>query len=637
METKETVKEQSFLQKVRGFQSVFWIVQIFELMERGAYYTFVPIIVYYAQYNLGVPVWIAVNITIFMYPIQYGLPILSGALAEKWGYKKQMFFAYTVLFFAYLFLSFASGPLTLILGVMMIGFGIGSYKPLISATIAKSTHQDQRNMAYSIYYWFVNLAAAVFPMIYVALETMKLFSPSMYAWVFRIGAFFFLINLVILLTVFKEVPRSGNVRTVKDVRNNIAIAFRDKKFLAMVFLIAGFWALYSSMLNALPSALFNFKMVPSWFGVMILAIPNPLTIILAGPYLAKKVEKLESLVAVMMGVLLYVIGLAFIGYFGLSLNWTFVIIGIVISSVGEFLVAPGYYAFVSKLAPKEKVSAYLGTNFLSSMSGLWLGTLVFGVLYTIIGTQFGRPKLFYGILVALGFLLLLGFMTYYKSWGQDVIERANRIKAMEEGEEAAARDKASKQGYPMIEKVFTFKATPFLVAILIPISIVAGFMMGTDTYYPPEEEGSSEEPTVVWEYLSQTYSLSDRTNEGQESSVPIRVAGESVNYINVSLTWTDESVRPGLRNMPDSFEIELLPPNSSTPVDSAGPISSGNLQISYHPSEEGPSETGEWTVVVRCTDAGDITGLVGILVRQSDTGNEWSLSAKAEYLSKADG
>ena len=64
---------------------------------------------------------------------------------------------------------------------------------------------------------------------------------------------------------------------------------------------------------------------------------------------------------------IYLIGMAIIG---LTLYWILVIFGIVVVSIGEFIIAPGYMAFVSKLAPKEEVSAYVGCNFISYLIGL---------------------------------------------------------------------------------------------------------------------------------------------------------------------------------------------------------------------------------------------------------------------------
>jgi MFS family permease len=317
-----------------------------------------------------------------MYPFQYGLPILTGALAERIGYKRQIIFAFIILTVGYVLLSSAFNTATMILAVIVVGIGIGSYKPLISATVAKCTSSEDRNLAYAIYYWFVNLAAFTIPLIFVIVIFLGVIQQSTYHIIFLCGAVLVSINILTAIFVFKEVPRSGEVKTVADVVNNIKIAMKDKKFVAMVILIGGFWALYSSFLYALPFILYGIRRLPEWFDVMLLGVFNPFTIIALGIPLAKYIEKIESMRVVLTGIMIYLIGLAIIGF---TLQWAFVIVGIVIASIGEFIVAPGYMAFVSKLATKEKVSAYVGCNFISYMIGLLGGTIVFGsiVVYVL--------------------------------------------------------------------------------------------------------------------------------------------------------------------------------------------------------------------------------------------------------------
>ena len=48
------------------FPKVYWVAQTFELMERAAYYSMMPIIVVHAIYNVGLPVELGLILTIFM-------------------------------------------------------------------------------------------------------------------------------------------------------------------------------------------------------------------------------------------------------------------------------------------------------------------------------------------------------------------------------------------------------------------------------------------------------------------------------------------------------------------------------------------------------------------------------------------
>jgi len=604
---------------LRKFPFVYWTAMSFELMERGAYYLMMPILVIHAQYNVGVPLALASVITMFMYPIQYGVPIVSGALAEKLGYRNQMIFAFSVLAAAYFILSFANSPIFMIASVMLIGFGIGSYKPLVSSTIAKSTSSKDRNLAYSIYYWIVNLAAAVFPTIWVALELAGVVDETVYSYVFRIGGFFILINILTALFIFKEVPRSGEVRTVRDVGRNITVAFKDYKFVTMVLLIGGFWALYSSMLNALPLSLFNFKLVPVWFSPMLLGIFNPATIIGLGFFISKRVERMESLKVVMAGIILYVIGLALIGF---TLNWIAVIFGIIIASIGEFMVAPGYYSFISKLAPKEKVSAYLGCNFLSSMVGLAGGTLAFGQLYTWVGAGMGRPKLFYGILIALGLLLLIGFMLYYKAWGQDIIQRARSI-AIAESEDGHPPPAVIE---PRIMRIFEKRATVVVPALIIPVVIFITYSMGTNIYYPPENE--IEDVDISFDENVATISANGYSSEGSGEPIPFNIT-DRLSYFNVTLTWQDEAVSGVFReNQADNFRIVLTAPSGRIYDGCSEESFTGRAEITFKATLESSEERGDWTLDVICVEAGDIKsrGPFGLWTFEPDDGNEWSIS-----------
>ena len=76
-------------------------------------------------------------------------------------------------------------------------------------------------------------------------------------------------------------------------------------------------------------------------------------------------------------------------------------------------------------------------------------------------------------------------------------------------------------------------------------------------------------------------------------------------------------------------------------MESDGPSENGlsfNHQLTYQRDEDGNiievNNTGNWTVVVRCNVAGDITGFFGIVTRAEDDGNEVDLGVRVEYIEK---
>jgi MFS family permease len=612
------------------FPKVYWVAQTFELMERAAYYSMMPIIVVHAVWNLKVDPSIALIITIFMYPFQYGLPIFTGALAEKVGYKKQIVLAFSILTGAYFFLAFAFDTVTMIIAVIAVGIGIGTYKPLISSTVAKCTPDKDRNLAYSIYYWIVNLAAFLIPLCFAIIMAVKIIVLETYYIVFLVGGVLVFVNVITAITVFEEVPRSGQVKTVGDAFNNIKIAMSDKKFVVMVFLIGGFWALYSTFLNALPIIMFGFGFLPDWFSVMLLGVFNPGTIILLGIPLAKYIEKVESMRVVLTGIMIYLVGVAIIGY---SLVWEIVIIGIIIASIGEFIVAPGYMAFVSKLAPQDKKSAYIGCNFISYMVGLLGGTLVFGTIADIVAIDWEMPHFFYGIVLAVGFGLLILFILYYWTWGQDIIERARKIRELDEG---TSGESEIPPDYvePVIFKIFDNKMSVVVCAIFIPIVLFTTIGMPQYNFVPPDYGDEVVEPIFEWDVIAATES--GYTDEHNQADLQFEIPEENyrLSWINCTLTWQDESSNffQGT-NEPDNFKISLLNPNGDivgdSNLESDGSVEL-NVQFDYKQDDFKDEYTGTWTIVVEAGDCGDDSSRFGFRTT-ADTGNDWSLGYSYTY------
>jgi len=604
------------LSTFKGFPKVFWVAQTFELMERGAYYSMMPIIVVHAIYNVGLPVWLGLTITVFMYPFQYGLPILTGALAEKVGYKKQIILAFSILTAAYVFLAFAFNTVTMIFAVMAVGLGIGTYKPLISSTVAKCTLDKDRNRAYSVYYWVVNVGAFVIPGSFAVIMGFGVITQDMYYVIFLAGAGFVSLNIVTAITIFEEVPRSGKVKTVGDAIDNIKIAMKDKKFVVMVILIGGFWGLYSTFLNALPLIMFGFDRLPLLFTVMLLGVFNPMTIILLGIPLAKYIEKVESMRVILTGLMIYLIGMAIIGF---TLHWITVILGIVVVSIGEFIIAPGYMAFVSKLAPKDKISAYVGCNFLSYLIGLLGGTFVFGLIAWYVGTVLEMPYFFYGIIISIGLGLLIAFVIYYWTWGQDIIERAKRIKELEEGV-SEETEIPSDYKEPIIFQLFEKKISVIICAVLIPIVLLSTYSMGTLEFNEPfadDEEGPF--PFDVDNYDAAIRPLDEFTgtlDEGQSITLieiinigedEFLIEGELLKSITFDLTWEDEAdYQPGVtpwENQPDEFILAVSEGENFTDDKSGANThgSEGHITISFefeHDLTDSLSGTGEWIIEV---------------------------------------
>lgn len=633
------------------FPRVYWVAMLFELFERGAYYTFTPIISWHAYYNVGLPFWLSFIILSFIWPIQYGLPILSGALVEKVGYRRQILVAFTILTIAYVSLSQASTTVSLILSVIALGFGIGTYKPLISAIVAKVTSSEDRTYAFGIYYWIVNIAAGFFPIFFVIAEVLGYIHVGTYHIIFMVGAIMVSMNLIVALFIFEDVPRSEKVKTVGDALNNIKTSMKDRKFMILVLLVALFWALYSTQLVGIIAIIYGFKFVPEWFSLMVYAIFNPMTIVAVGPFISKYIEKVESIRVMIAGVLVYIIGLSVLG-FGVT-DWRTVVFGIIIMSVGEFMVAPGFYSFTSKLATEDKVSAYIGSTFVASFIGLPLGAFGFGLMVSYIAEGLHMPWLFFGIMISLCLMLFVFFLIYYQKWGQSVIQRAKRIAEEEEG-----KKKEEDKDYvePFIFRLFETK-TPILISlVLIPIVLFATFSLGTATFYGRDElederdvvppfdpmhyivvtPASTTHSGTLDEGSSTTHTFTVEIGEGELLS-----EGQFLKNITFVLTWTDDpdgGIFGQQQNLPDIFEIEVTYGDWSKLVWQGNEHGQqGRLRIASdeieHILTNSTSGTGDWEIKVTLRNAGDYT--LGPRDREviNDTSNAYDLEVITKVYS----
>ncbi|UCE75143.1 MAG: MFS transporter, partial [Methanomassiliicoccales archaeon] len=304
------------------------------------------------------------------------------------------------------------------------------------------------------------------------------------------------------------------------------------------------------------------------------------------------------------------------------------VIGIIVYSIGEFIVHPGFIAYVSKIAPKDKVAIYMGAIFISTGVGIVLGPAIMGIWYSSFVESAHMPKLFGTLIVAVGVLTFASFILYNR-W-------INKL--------AKEEDPTYQEDTSMWTKV----VTAMVALLIIPVVIGVGYAGGTDTFFGEEEEGGVIE--INW---SRDYDLmkggpiviTDYTNEGEESVVPVKIEDENIKSVTCTLTWEDEPDASGLgsyENQPDNFEIEIDKPRGGHTGPKSGQNQHGqqgsiSIRAEFEPNEE-PflNGTGTYNVTITCTDAGDQQPQVNLLGLRTiaDNGNDWELSVEYEYYQK---
>ena len=161
-----------------GFSPQFWLVVIFEFFERGAYYGMMSFLSVYFSDSLGIPKENVGVIKGVIQPLLYFLPILSGAVADRFGYRRMLMIAFALLGGGYFLTAQMTTYTGVFIALVVMGVGAGIFKPLISGTIARVTDESNSTQAFGIYYWSINLGAFLFPLFLVPF--LKQLNP---AWV----------------------------------------------------------------------------------------------------------------------------------------------------------------------------------------------------------------------------------------------------------------------------------------------------------------------------------------------------------------------------------------------------------------------------------------------------------------------
>lgn len=451
---------------LRGFNRSLWIVNSMELFERGAYYGTMAVLAYHLEDRLdfsGVQIGI---ITALLFACAYFFPVVAAALAEKYGYKPALVVAFVLLMLGYLLMSVVEPFILVFLSILVLGIGAGTFKPVISATIAHVSTVEQRSHAYAIFYWMINLGAFMIPLIFAAIGWIDLVDLEKEAWiVFVASTCLISVNVVILYLHFDNPVKPNPEKNIKESIATLASVLKDKPFAYLLAIYTGFWFMFGMNHTFLPLYMKHFLDMPSFFSVFLLAVINPLTIVIVGPILAPRVKKYDSLKMMIMGMSIFMVGSLTLG---LTTTPLLFIIGIVIFSIGEYVTHPNFLAYISKIAPtEEKVSLYIGYGFIPSGLGYMLAALFGGKMYDIFMKDAHSPAIFFSIVACVGFATIISFVIY-DFW----FTRHKQVKDERE-----------------ITPVSWRVVVPIVVGILLMPSVVGtGYAIGKQTWYEDEDE-----------------------------------------------------------------------------------------------------------------------------------------------------
>ena len=425
---------------LRDFPRSFWTANFMELFERAAYYGLNSVLAIYltrqvAEGGLGFTESAVGFLQSIVYAATYVIPILGGALADRYGYRRMLLFAFSLLATGY----FAAGHMSsyglVFLSLLVMATGAGLFKPIISGTIARTTNERTSAFGFGIYYWMINLGAFLAPLVVSVLKG--------FSWqaVFTASAAYTGAMLIPAIFVYRDPPMPASRKTFKEVLAGAAEVLGDSRFVLMIVVYSGFWVLYFQNFGSVLWYLRDFvnrepvsTAVTSFFASLGLnwkftfdaehvTVINAGMIILLQVLVSRIVRTRPALPTMVAGMILGAVG--FLCLAAGRNPWIF-ILGIAVFSIGEMTAHPKYYSFVGLVAPADRKAVYMGYSFLYGILGSLLGSNLGAFLYErILKPVIGKPeaderaRLFWLLFAALDVVAVAGLVLFNRSFGKD--------------------------------------------------------------------------------------------------------------------------------------------------------------------------------------------------------------------------
>lgn len=408
-----------------SFSKNYWIVIMMEFFERGSYYGMMSILSVYMTDQLNFTKESVGVIKSTIQPLLYILPILAGALGDRFGYRKTLTFAFIFLGIGYFLTSQATEYALVFASLVIMGIGAGSFKPMISGTIARETNESNSTIGFGIFYWSINLGAFLFPLILVP------YIKNTFGWqyVMMASAIATASMLIPTFLIYKEPKKPENTKTLPEVLKGMIMVLTDFKFIGLIVIYSGFWILYfqmfdsvlwyvqkyvdaSSLNSAINGFLSSLGINLNWkFDVEHVTVINAGTIILLQIVVSNIVKNTKALPTMIAGITMGTLGMAVLA---ISTNiWVF-IIGIVLFSIGEMTAHPKFISYVGLIAPEDKKALYLGYAFLYGVLGSFIGGILGANLYVHFVDNLNQPSTLWIIFSLIGVVTIIGLLLYNK-------------------------------------------------------------------------------------------------------------------------------------------------------------------------------------------------------------------------------
>lgn len=242
--------------KMTPFPSSFYVANVMEIFERMSWYGFFALSSIYMtspieQGGLGFSSIQRGALQGIVPFLLYLFPVITGALADRYGYRRTFLVAFSILTPAYYLLGQFHSFFGFFMAFLLVAVGAATFKPVVVGTIGRVTDDSNRGVGFGIFYSIVNIGGFVGPLFAGALRVLS------WNYVFILLACTIAINFIPTIFFYKEPTaesESKEKRSLKKVLTDAQEVLGNGRFaLTVVPIIFAMMVASGEWIPAIPT------------------------------------------------------------------------------------------------------------------------------------------------------------------------------------------------------------------------------------------------------------------------------------------------------------------------------------------------------------------------------------------------
>jgi len=128
----------------------------------------------------------------------YLLPVLTGAMADQYGYRRMFLLSFMLMAPGYYLLGQVQDFWAFFAVFLLVALGAACFKPVVVGTVGRSTDDSNRGLGFGIFYTMVNIGGFIGPLVAGYVRAIS------WDWVFIMSAFWISLNFIPALCWYQE-------------------------------------------------------------------------------------------------------------------------------------------------------------------------------------------------------------------------------------------------------------------------------------------------------------------------------------------------------------------------------------------------------------------------------------------------